>query len=241
MQLKTNKEKVLVIPDLQIPYEHKDALRFVQTVHDEIVPDATRIVCIGDEVDQHALSRFDPDPDADGAGPELLLAVRRLRRWYDAFPEVDVCMSNHTRRVYKKAFHAGIPEAYLRPVNEWIEAPEGWIWHEREVVVGGVRYEHGDAQGGMYAARTLAVRNRQSTVIGHHHSHGGINYIANDDELIFGMNAGCLIDIRSPAFKYAKLAAFKPTLGCGVVINGVPYWIPMLTRKNGRWTGELAW
>jgi hypothetical protein len=236
MRLRKGRETVLVVPDLQVPFEHKDALAFIMAVAEEVQP--SKVVCIGDEVDQMALSRFDPDPDGDGAGPELKLALRRLRAWYEVFPEVMVCTSNHTGRVQKKAFAAGIPEAYLRPVNDWMEAPDGWEWKDAWEI-DGVRYEHGDAQGGIYAARNLAIRNRQSTVIGHHHSHGGCSYISNESEMIFGMNAGCLIDTNAIAFKYARLSAFKPTLGCGVVVQGVPYFVPMITNARKRWTGEV--
>ena len=128
MKLNKGKHVVLVIPDLQVPYEHPDALAFVEEVQSCYYPD--QIVCIGDEVDQMALSRFDPDPDGDGAGPELLKALKKMDKWYAAFPEVKVCTSNHTGRIQKKAFHAGIPEAYMRTVNEWMEAPEGWEWKE---------------------------------------------------------------------------------------------------------------
>lgn len=227
-----------MIPDMQIPYEHPDAFAFITSVAEELNP--TRIVNIGDEVDQHSMGRFDPDPDNPSAGDELLLAKRRLQPWYEAFPVVDCVMSNHTKRIYKKAFHAGIPEAYLKGVEDWLEAPEGWVWYPRSVDIDGVRYEHGDAQGGMYAARNLAIRNRQSTVIGHHHSHGCVNYVANDHEMIFGMNVGCLINIKTRAFEYARLAAFKPTLGLGVVLQGVPYFIPMFLTKAGRWSKELV-
>lgn len=236
MKLPKGEQTVLVISDLQIPFEHPDALDFVCAVRDHISPDV--VVNIGDEVDQMAMSRFDPDPEADGAGPELKLTIKRLQPWYREFPEVSVCESNHTARVYKQAFLAGIPAAYLRTVPEWLEAPEGWRWADAWMI-DGVKYEHGDAQGGMYAARNLAVRNRKSTVIGHHHSHGAVFYIANDDETIFGMNAGCLIDMNSIAFRYGKNAAFKPTLGCGVVIQGVPFFVPMLTNNRGRWSKEL--
>lgn len=236
MRLQKGSEVVLVIPDLQIPYEHPDALRFINEV--AAIYEPTQVVCIGDEVDQHAGGRFDPDPDADSIGVEVRKSVKRLRKWYDRFPVVKVCMSNHTQRIYKKAFHVGIPEAFMRTIEEWLDAPNGWTWEDK-FVIDGVRYEHGDAQGGMYAARNLAVRNRQSTVIGHHHSHGGVFYIANENEMIFGMNSGCLIDIKSRAFAYAKNAACKPTLGCGVVIQGVPYFVPMMLTKGGRWTGEV--
>jgi len=236
MRLNRGTERVVVISDLQIPYEHPDALPFIQLVVEQV--GATQIVCIGDEVDQHAISRFDPDPDAYSGGDELAVSIRRLKKWYDAFPEVKVAQSNHTRRIYNKAFHAGIPESYIRSIDEWLDAPPGWTWHDY-FDIDGVRYEHGDAQGGMYAARNLAQRNRQSTVIGHHHSHGGVLYIANNTETIFGLNVGCLIDGQSRAFAYGKNSAFKPTLGCGIVIEGVPFFIPMFLKPNGRWTGEV--
>ncbi len=236
MKLETGDNVVLVIPDLQIPYEHPDALDFCAAVRD--AAGCNRVVCIGDEVDQLALGMFDPDPDADGAGPELKKALNQINAWYQEFPDVQVTTSNHTGRIQKRAFKAGIPEAYLRSVNEWMQAPEGWTWADY-VYIDGVRYEHGDNQGGMYAARNLAIRNRTSTVIGHHHSHGGVYYIANDDTMIFGMNVGCLIDASALAFKYARGSAYKPTLGCGVVAYGVPYFVPMLLDKKGRWTREV--
>jgi hypothetical protein len=237
MNLKTNDKTILVIPDMQIPFEHRDALKFIQAVNDSL-GGADVIVNVGDEVDQMALSRFDPDPDADGAGPELKRAIKQLKPWYKAFPEMLVCESNHTARVYKAAYLAGIPEAYLRTIPEWLNAPEGWKW-ANAWIIDDIKFEHGDAQGGMHAAQNLAMRNRRSTVIGHHHSHGGFRFMSNDDETIFGMNVGCLIDMNSIAFRYAKHAAYKATLGCGVIINGVPYFIPMITKKNGRWNGEV--
>ena len=91
----------------------------------------------------------------------------------------------------------------------------------------------------MNAARTIALRNRRSTVIGHHHSHGGVHYLANDEEMLFGMNSGCLIDRNGIAFKYAKHALNAPTLGCGVVLHGVPQFVPMILNSKGRWCGEV--
>ena len=232
MQLSKGTQRILVIPDLQIPFEHPDALAFIKAVRKEIKPD--HIVNVGDEVDQMALSRFDPDPAGDGPSVELAKSIERLQDWYKAFPEMKVCESNHTARIYKKAFLAGIPEEYLRDTHEWLQSPPGWQW-QNVWEIDGVRFEHGDAQGGMYAARNLAIRNRASTVIGHHHSHGAVFYVANDHEMIFGMNVGCLIDFDSIAFRYGKQSAFKPTLGCGVVIEGVPFFIPMLLNGKGRW------
>jgi len=236
MRLRKGESTILVIPDMQIPFEHKDSFAFISAVRDAINPDF--IVNVGDEVDQMALSRFDPDPDADGAGAELKKAIKRLKPWYAEFPDMLICESNHTARVYKQAYLAGIPEAYMRSVPEWLQAPETWEW-ANHWVIDNIKFEHGDAQGGMHAARNLALRNRKSTVIGHHHSNGGVLYLSNDDEMIFGMNVGCLIDFNSIAFRYAKMAAYKPTLGCGVIREGVPTFVPMFTKKNGRWDGTI--
>jgi hypothetical protein len=237
MRLKTGRERVLVIPDIQIPYEHPDALRFVRAVGSFM--DCTTAVCVGDEVDQYALSHYDHDPEADAAGPELTRTRNHLLGWFDEFPDLRICTSNHTQRVYKKALKAGIPERYLREIRDWMEAPAGWRWADA-FVIDGVRYEHGDANNSMHAARNLAIRNRRSTVIGHHHSHAGVHYVANDEDMIWGLNVGCLIDVRSVAFAYSKHSANRPTLGCGVVIYGAPYFVPMPTDKKGRWTGELC-
>lgn len=240
MRLKTGVHNVLVVSDLQEPFSHRDAFNFVSVVKEVYATDTT--VFIGDEVDFHAISpKFIHDPDGRSPGDELDQAVRALGKWYDLFADealVRICTSNHTGRIFKKAFQAGIPKRFLRKVNEFLEAPGNWEWRDTWEV-DGIRYEHGDAQGGMYAARTLALSNRQSTVIGHHHSHGGVNYLSNESECIFGLNVGCLIDRHTYVFDYGKNAKFKPTLGCGVVIRGVPHFVPMILDRKERWIKEI--
>jgi hypothetical protein len=238
MRLHGGTKRIIILSDLQVPFEHRDALDFAALVQAELETDET--VCIGDEVDHYYLSRFENDPEADGGAVELRKAKARLQEWYKIFPEVKVCTSNHTQRVYNKAISAGISDQYLKPINEWLGAPDTWVWADK-FVIDGIRFEHGDAQGGMYAARNIAICNRQSTVIGHHHSHGGISYVSNDSEMIFGMNVGCLVDMKTVAFKYAKKFKFKPTLGLGVITEGVPQFIPMLLTKSGRWIRELIY
>jgi hypothetical protein len=50
---------------------------------------------------------------------------------------------------------------------------------------------------------------------------------------------GCLIDRSAYVFRYGENNKFKPTLGCGVVIKGVPYFVPMILGKRERWIGEI--
>ena len=240
MRLKLGKHRVLVVPDIQEPFAHPDAVRFIRAVKSHYKTDTT--LFIGDEIDAYSLSRYPKDPNAKSAGDEFKATRKELKKWYKLFEEekiVRVCNSNHTQRIFKRLLESGIPEDFLKGIREILGAPNNWVW-EDSFVIDGIKYEHGDTQGGVDAARLLAISNRCSTVIGHHHSHGGIRYMANDDSVIFGLNVGCLINRSTYAFRYGKSAKFKPTLGCGVVLYGIPYFIPMVVGEKERWIGRLV-
>lgn len=236
MQLQKGKYKVLVIPDLQIPFHHKDAFSFLKEVKKKVQPN--KVVCIGDSIDAHALSEYLPNPSGMSAGDEHKLTMKYMKELYKIFPNVIEVESNHNSRVFRRAYKSGIPEEFLKSYAEFLEAPKGWKFIKK-VEIDGVKYEHGHAHGGRYAARYAVERNMKSTVIGHHHSNGGIHYIANEDRMLFGMNVGCLIDEASYAFEYQRDNVWKPTLGCGIVNKGVPKFVPMIIDNNGNWTGDI--
>ena len=227
-----NKETIMVLPDLQAPFQHKDALEFLDDVAQQFQP--TQIVSIGDEVDQHALSRFPSDPDGHSAGREYDLAQKFMQRLYSRFPNVRACFSNHTDRVFRKAFEAGIPRAYLKSIRDFMGAPSGWEWR-REWCIQDIIFTHGDSARGSQPHRILALSNMCSTVIGHHHSSPGVDFVANERKAIFGMNVGCLIDPSAYAFHYTKYNRYKPIMGCGVIVRGIPYFLPMVMTRHYRW------
>lgn len=226
---------VLAISDLQIPFEHKDALEFLKWVKGKYKP--TKVVNIGDEVDMHALSDYDHDPDGYSAGHELEKSIERLQEYYKLFPQTLVCTSNHTARPFRRAHKFGIPRAYLRDYAEFLKAPKGWVWSDKHEI-DGVAYEHGEGQSGPLGALKAALANMQPTVIGHLHSHAGIQYSANSKHLIYGFNVGCLIDVNSYAFAYGKKLTQKPIIGVGIITKGIPQYVPMLLDKHGRWVGK---
>lgn len=226
---------VLAIPDLHCPFEHKDALKFLKAVVKKYKPN--EIVFLGDEVDMHALGDYDHDPDGMSVGKELDKAIEHLRPFYELFPKVKVCTSNHTARPYRRAFKYGISRRFLKEYAEFLEAPKGWVWADTWEV-DDVVYEHGEGYTGASAAAKSAQGNMSSTVIGHIHSFAGIQYGANTKHLFFGFNAGCLIDRHAYAFAYGKKLKAKPILGCGIIKDGIPTFIPMVT-KNGSWIGKL--
>ena len=223
--------RILVIPDLQIPFQHSYALTFLKKVRDEYKPDI--VVCAGDETDQAALSRYPKDPDGQSAGDELKRARRTLKDYYREFPEVFICNSNHMQRLYKRAFEAGIPREYIADIHSYLRAPEGWRW-EDSWTFDGIVFEHGDRASGLAVGSKLVDANHASTVFGHHHSTAGLGYITKGHRTLFWMNVGCLIDENSYAMSYTKMHRTKPVLSCGVVIDGVPQLIPMLKGLRKR-------
>lgn len=229
-------EVIIAIGDLHEPFTHPDALDFVEAAIAHYRP--TKVVLLGDEIDAHALSDWMHDPNGMSPEAEHAKAVEHLHHWYNIIPEAYVCESNHTSRLYKKGFKNGIPERFFRDYAEILEAPPGWHWAS-QWEFDGVRYEHGEAFAGQTGAFKSALHNQQSTIIGHIHSHAGIQYLQSPSNLIYGFNVGCLIDETAYAFHYAKFMKSRPVIGIGVVDRGCPHFIPMRMDKKGRWTGKL--
>lgn len=209
--------RVLVIGDLHAPFTHPRYLRHCIDVGNTYKCD--RVVLTGDEADNHAISYHEKNPDGYSPGSELAKAKRVLSAWFAAFPRASVAISNHGSLFYRKGVTAGLPAEVFRSYAEIWGAPKTWRWELRHVI-DGVQYIHGTGFSGQLGAITAAKKHRQSTVIGHIHSHGGVLFTASNHDLLFGLNAGCGIDIKSYAFEYGREFAERPTLGCGTVING---------------------
>ena len=141
-----------------------------------------------------------------------------MEKWYSTFSNVKVCVGNHSALPFRQATTAGIPKRFMKSYEEIWNAPKGWQW-KLQWEIDNVLYEHGTGSSGARAAVNRATANRQSTVIGHCHSFGGVNYMASRNDLIFGLNVGCGISVSALAFHYGKNFPKKPTLGCGVVLD----------------------
>lgn len=217
-------KNILCVPDMHAPYHHKQAIPFLERVRD--IFDCEEVVCLGDELDQYTASQYGKSPEAYGGDDEYDLAMKFMEKFYDAFPSGRSCTSNHVERVAKRASEAGISKAYLKPVREFMQAPKEWEWRDYWDLHG-VRFEHGERAGGATGLRNLVVTNMCSTVVGHNHSGAGTVFVNNGKKLLWGLNAGCLIDLNSVAFRYGAQSRLKSVVGCGVISNGVPMFIPM--------------
>ena len=213
--------RVLVIPDLHLPFEHDRALKFCKAVYKRF--DCNKVICTGDMLDIHQISRHVSEPDSMGATEELAAAKRKIKEWAKAFPKLDLVIGNHDAIPKRQAKEVGLPSAYLKDIKEVYGMPNSWKLKSR-VVQDGVLYIH-NAGSGKYAAINKAKDMSMSVVCGHTHRHGGTIYFSNPFKLFFGMNVGCLIDKDTYAMRYNNN---EPSLGCGVVIDGhESFFIPM--------------
>lgn len=227
----------MAIGDIHAPFAHPDAIPFLVAKRDQIKP--TKVVLMGDETDQHALSDWNHDPSGRSPGDEHALALEWLHEFYPHFPEAYVCESNHTSRVYKRGYKSGIPETFFRDYAEILEAPSTWYWADKWVF-DDIEYVHGESFGGQLGAFRTAMASHRSCVVGHTHSHAGILYTSQGPgDNMFGLNVGCVIDAHAYAFAYAKHIKARPWIGCGEIRYGVPSLHPMKCDRDGRWTGEL--
>lgn len=222
---------VLVVPDLHCPWQHEHALDFLAGLKRAHRPE--RVVVIGDEADCHRWSSHPQDPELPGPGEELRLTRAALRPFYKLFPQARVCVSNHGIRPFRRAAEAALPGGFLRAWKQVIEAPRGWNWAQRWLLDDTV-YVHGDGFSGKNAALTAAERYRKNVVLGHVHSHAGVQYSTSVYSQVWGLQVGCLIDTEAPAFAYGRHLAVRPTLGAGLVVDGVPHFLPMYATSGKR-------
>ncbi len=221
-----------MISDLQIPFEHRHALKFCKAVQREFKIPADCVYNVGDEVDQYFGSAYKKDPNGwHTANSELAATRDRLREWYRAFPQMKLAVSNHGLRWAKKAFEAEIPSQMLRGYQELIEAPSGWVWAPQWDIPckHPIMLFHGVGFGGWSAHRNAAIDAGKNIVMGHLHTNAGVIWIRTRGQRIWGLATGCLIDEEAYAFAYGKDNRLKPMLGVGVVVDSGarPMFIPM--------------
>lgn len=224
--------KILVISDTQAPAHHPNTIEFLKSEAKRFKPD--RIIHIGDELDLHNLSKYTHDPDLPGPKDELEQGLAFMEELYDLFPEVQVCISNHGARPYLRAKEAGLPTNFIRSYKEWMRAPKGWSWHH-QILIDNIAFIHGEGLSGDGARLKACTLMQKSCVFGHLHSHAGISYFSNKEQLLFGFNVGCMIDLHSPYFEYGRAHMYRPIIGIGLIDDGIPTFKPMFLDKHGLW------
>tara|TARA_R100000900_G_scaffold145541_1_gene131683 strand:+ start:638 stop:1357 length:720 start_codon:yes stop_codon:yes gene_type:complete len=201
---------ILVIGDLHEPFCLDAYLDFCKTQYDKF--NCNEVVFIGDIIDNHYSSYHESNPDGMGGGDELDLAIKRIAKWYEAFPKATVIIGNHDRIIMRKAQTSDIPKKWIKSYKEVLNTPK-WNFVER-YVKNNVQYIHGE--GG--TARTKCRADMMNTVQGHLHTQCYTEHYVGQNYRVFGTQVGCGIDHESYAMAYAKYGK-KPAVGCAVVLD----------------------
>lgn len=230
-----NNSRILLISDLHIPYHHQDAIAFLLHLKEKYNP--TRVICLGDEVDGHALSFHDSDPDLPSAGDEIRQALPVIAELFKIFPKMDILESNHGSLVWRKAKVFGIPKHYIKSYNEVLGVDSGWKWSfdlTVDLPNGQKCYmHHGKTSNIIQLSQQMGMNATQ----GHYHETFKIDYWGNSTGLYWGMQCGCLIDDDKLAFNYNNVNIKRPIIGTGLIIDSMPVLEPMRLNSEGRWVG----
>jgi len=192
---------------------------------------------IGDVVDLHSISFHPKNPQLPNAAMEYEMAKKEVAKWKKAFPVASVCIGNHDSRPVRLAETVSIPEGMLKDFSD-IWDTKGWTW-DWEFVIDNVCYIHGMGCGGEHPAYNKMKSTGLSHVLGHVHSAAGIKWLASSKSRLFGMDVGCGVNDKSYAFAYGQFARRRSIIGCGVVLDGIPYHEVMAMGKGEKyWDGR---
>ena len=233
-------KRILVVPDLQIPCQHKQAYDFLAAVKKKFKP--TMVVQIGDLVDFGSISSYDADPDYVSPSVEMELVKEDVKLLASIFPKMYITLGNHEMRLYRKLKKAGLPLSVLRSFNDILDAPEGWnfsvelrlFWNNPKKRI---RFIH--TESGANRKRGMKSGFFTNIVHGHIHTDFSIQYTSTVESLYWNMNVGCLIDDEAIVFQYNKQQSLRPIYGCGIIESGQPKLIPMLLERGGKWIGKV--
>ena len=231
-------KSVLIISDTHIPYHVPELMDFLKLLKKKYKPD--RVIHIGDEVDKHAMSFHDSDPDLPSAGDELRISKKYIWELKKIFPDMILLHSNHSSLIYRKALKHGMPRAYLRSYNDFLEVDKRWKWVDdlNLKLSDGSEcfFTHGVSADGI----KLAMQYGKNVCQFHFHSKFNIQYFSNPDNLVWSLQCGCLTKQSSLAFGYSKNFRLRFVIGTGAIINGQPMLYPMILNNKGEWIGKIV-
>lgn len=239
--MKKGHDLVICISDFHSPYNAQDSVDFIDAIKSKYWKKAKNPIAIntGDELDYHAISFHGADPELMSPSDELEAAIKKLSPFYEMFPKMLLCESNHGSLVYRKQKFHGLPKSVFKSYREVLGAPRGWRWADDWTIKlsngADCYFHHSKSADVLKTSQSMGM----STVSGHLHEKFSLSYWANPNGLYFAMQIGCLIDNDSLAFSYNKVNLKRPIIGTGIIVNGIPQLVPMVKNKNGRWTGKL--
>lgn len=219
-------KKILVLGDIHLPWCDWNALEQAAEFNKKYKAD--RVITVGDLTDQKTWSKFGRDTDDPGNNEEWKQVLISAKRLYKLFPNMVILIGNHDIRYLKAAKIAGIPSQMLKTLKEMLPF-KGWNWHTDDdpYVVDNISYLHGDEHPGTVEQKACILG--MPVVQGHTHK-ARLVYVTTPHKNLWGLDAGCIVDSKGPAARYAAKSLRKTFVGFATITNRIPRLHPKIKK-----------
>jgi len=163
-----------------------------------------RVIQGGDLNDMSNWKNFPREADLGSAEQEWEAAYTGLDRLHSYFPKMDIIYGNHDSRLFKKLEEVGLPHKEQKKVIDSLYARKGWTFHNDDVpliVNNDIMVIHGHEMGGTLVDK---VRVSGMNVVTFHTHKSELVFIRQCNIVRWGALGGCVIDLKSPAIRYAR-------------------------------------
>lgn len=219
---------IFVLGDIHLPWCSWSAL---EQVSEEIRlavarGDDVSVVQVGDLFDQRFWSKYPKEGDAENPQLEWDLSERAAERLHELIPQMTIIFGNHDGRIAKKATESLLPRQLIKTLDQHFDY-RGWTWYTGNVPleIDGVAFIHGD-EFPIPNPTSAALKLGQSVCYGHTHQ-AHISHVVTFKRKLFSMNVGWLGNEDATAFNYSRKSPSRSAKGYGVIIDGVPHFIPL--------------
>lgn len=214
---KVTGKDILLFGCVHLPHERKGYLDFLVDTQKKYNCDT--VVCLGDLIDNGAISFHDRDVEMDSAGREIEQIKAKLIDWVEAFPNLHITTGNHDALNVRRAIAHGIPKALMKSTNDIFGMPDTWKWYDRVLINDHIVAMHGTGKSGANAAVAWMNDNFKSTVIAHLHTQLSCTYKVNRYNRTFAVCSGAGINDASKAFAYNRDHGPRSINGCTVILD----------------------
>jgi len=250
-------QRIVVIPDMQIPFHSKRHLDSLLNYVEYVKPD---LACVGDEVDVPQASRWTKGTAKEFEGTlqkDLNTAHQVLKDFRQAQGKKKTFWlqrSNHTQRLedYIRKFAPAFSVIDVLRIEKLLGLDELGITYNRQLteIAKNVLLGHGD-EGRMFktagaTALDLAKRTGKNVICGHSHRQGIVSEstgFGGKQSVLWGMEVGNIMDLKSSGSGYLKekIANWQTGFGILYVENGIvkPEVVPMDSKGRFIADGEL--
>ena len=232
----TGTYKILVIPDVHVPYQCKKAVEAAIRLGEEFKPD--EVVQLGDLLDCYSLSHYPKTTHrSSNFADEIEESIKLLEtiKKRTGAKYATMLEGNHEARLRKYLLNdaSSLKNLKALKMNNLLElASIGWdfIPEHKFYAVNNVFFTHGEFISSQSSKKHMDEY-RETIIHGHTHRissryHRGLN------STIEGWEMGCLASLEVGA-EYVKRANWQHGVGT-VVINGDDYWINCHHIRNGK-------